>query len=514
MKRILAGLLSLCLLGSLLCGCIGEEAPYVPTGNGLTWDDGDSPAQTEGDDVPEQELVMMYYPGITMNPYQCTDYTNRTLFSLLYQGLFVIDENYNVSPMLCKSYRMTEDMRTYTFYIEDAVFSDGTPLTVQDVFASFTAAKESDVYKGRFIHVSKFSLTEDGGISFRLDTAYENFPQLLDIPIVKEAEVAYDRPVGTGPYYMEETTSGTRLRRRIGWWCEAELPLTATSIPLRVAESVTQIRDSFEFSDVGLVCADPNTDTYADYRSDYELWDSENGGFLYLGCNINSEIFSSPKVRAALTYAIDRDQIVQKYYHDFAHSAVLPASPLSPYYSSTLAKRYQYEPELFIQALEGAGKKGATIKLLVNRKDTLRLRVARFIAQALEECGLHVELVERSGDYYRYVLETGEYDLYLGQTRLSSTMDLTSFFAPRGAMRYGMSDAGIYALCKEALANRGNYFNLHQTIVQDGRLCPILFQSYSVHATRGLLSGLTPSRDNVFYYATGRTMADAFIAEE
>ena len=43
-------------------------------------------------------------------------------------------------------------------------------------------------------------------------------------------------------------------------------------------------------------------------------------------------------------------------------------------------------------------------------------------------------------------------------------------------------------------------------VAEDGRLCPVLFQTYNVHATRGVLTGLTPSRDNVFYYSLGKTM--------
>ena len=49
--------------------------------------------------------------------------------------------------------------------------------------------------------------------------------------------------------------------------------------------------------------------------------------------------------------------------------------------------------------------------------------------------------------------------------------------------------------------------------MDDGRLCPILVRSYSVYATRGLLTGLTPSRDHVFYYSMERTMENALIKE-
>ena len=509
MKRILIVLA--CLLVCVLSGCSSDETPYVPTGDGLSWEEDSQKDTTAPTQVQEQELVLVYYPDKTMNPFTCKDYTNRALFSLLYQSLFVVDANYEVYPLLCSSYIVSDDMKTYECFVdENATFSDGTPLTIHDVYASIQTARKSKVYKGRFQYLRGVKLGEgENSIIFQLGTAYENFPLLLDVPIVKAAEVEADRPLGSGPYYLENTTSGARLRRRTNWWCDPEMYITASSIPLVEAQSTTHIRDSFEFSNVGLVCANPGSDSYADYRCDYELWDCENGNFLYLSCNMESKVFSVPAVRSALTYAIDRDYIVSKYYSGFAHSATLPASPLSPYYSSRLASDYSYDPQRFIQALNDNYLSGAPIKILVNKHDTLRLRMAREIGKMLTDCGLVVEMIETTGDDYYYYLVVGNYDLYLGQTRLSATMDLTAFFATTGDMNYGgIEDASFYAMCREALANKGNYVNLHKMVADDGRLCPVLFQTYSIHATRGLLTGLTPARDNIFYYTLGKTMKD------
>lgn len=508
MKRLLA--LISCLLVLTLLGCTTTDAPYVPTGNGLALEDEsfqNTTAPTEN--TKEQELVLVYYPNKTMNPYTCTDFTNRALFSLIYQGLFTVDNNYNVHPVLCSSYTVSDDMRTYEFYVEGATFSDGSPVTVEDLYESLQAARESRVYKGRFQYVRSLRLNGNGGVIFQLGTAYENFPLLLDIPIVKASEINADRPLGTGPYYMENANTGMRLRKRTNWWCDAELPITASSIALREAESATQIRDAFEFSDVGLVCANPGSDAYADYRCDYELWDCENGVFLYLACNMESKLFSVPGVRAALTHAIDRDHIVSKFYQDFAHSATLAASPLSPYYNQRLAAEYEYDPAKFIEALNSNYLSGAPIKILVNKQDTLRLRIAREIGKMMTDCGLVVEMIEETSDTYYYYLTIKNFDIYVGQTRLSPTMDLTAFFGPNCPINYGdIADAAIYAMCREALANKGNYINLHKMVADDGRLCPILFQTYGIHATRGLLTGLSPARDQIFYYNLDKTMKD------
>ena len=505
MKRSI--LILICLLCLFLHGCDTKDSVYVPTGDGLYQEELETEATEAPEETPEQELVLVYYPNKTLNPYTGTDNTNMVLYSLLYQSLFVVDANYHVTPMLCSRYTVTENMKNYVFYIENATFSDGTPLTEEDVLASIQAARTSQRYKGRFRGVDSVQIGENGGIIFYLNTAYENFPILLDVPIVKAAEVELDRPLGTGPYVLEQTVAGDRLRRRADWWCDAELPVSSSSIPLVEAKSNNQIRDAFEFENVGLVCANPGSDNYADYRCDYELWDCENGIFLYIGCNMASEVFSKSSVRANLTHAIDRETIVSKYYRNFAHSATLPASPLSPYYNQNLASKYGYDPEKFTKAVTDSYLTGATVRILVNTADTLRLKIAREIGTMLEASGLLVEMMEHTGSDYFYYLGTGEFDIYVSQTRLSANMDLTAFFSENGSLRYGgLTDETFRVLCRDALANRGNYLNLHQKIMEDGRLCPVLFQTYSIHATRGLLTGLSPSRDNVFYYDLGKTM--------
>ena len=91
-------------------------------------------------------------------------------------------------------------------------------------------------------------------------------------------------------------------------------------------------------------------------------------------------------------------------------------------------------------------------------------------------------------------------------------MDLSAFFSTYGALNYGgLQNVTAHTLSKEALANHGNYYTLHEAVMEEGLLCPVLFQSFGVFTTRGKLSFLTPARDNVFYYSTGKTMADALV---
>ena len=516
MKKLTALVLCLGLLLSMTA-CVPENREFVPSGGELVMDAGSITGDDSSrQDIDSQELTLTYYPKRSVNPFTCNDYTNRTLFSLIYQGLFSVDQNYQAVPILCGQYEVSQDLMTYTCYLaEDITFSDGSGMTIQDVLASYQAAKNSSYYGGRFTHVSEMFI-RGSAIVFQLNTPMENLPLLLDIPIVPAEQVDAEIPLGSGPYSLHATITSGYLRRVADWWCQdsADLVVTADSIPLLAAESAIQIRDEFEFYDLDLVCANPCSDLYADFRCDYELWDCESGELIFLACNVaHRDFFSSSALRSLLTYAIDRETLSEKYYRSFARPVTLPASTYFPYYNLGLASRYGYDPEHFQEALASAPRPGRDLVLLVNSDDTLRLQAAREIAATLTELGLPTTTEALDSSDFLARVQAGNYDLYLGSTRLSPNMDLSPFFASGGALSYnGTSNSDLYELCLEALENHGNYYTLYQEVADDGRIIPLLFCGYAVYATRGLLSELEPARDQVFFYDLGLTLKDVQMA--
>lgn len=515
MKRLSAFMLALVLVGACFSGCGSKkEEAYVPTGRAL-YVEGQDLEEYLAEEKEPQELSLAYYPDRSMNPLIGNNITNRVLFSLMYQGLFATDRNNEPHPILCSAYQVSPSNMVYTYYLDSsAAFSDGTKVTINDVLATYQAAQTSDYYGGRFTHVTSMELSNDGGITFTLSTPYEDFSMLLDIPILKATELEAEHPLGTGPYSFSEGISGAHLSKVRDWWCGTEISATADSITLVVTADQAQIRDEFEFGDVGLACANPMSDSYAEYRCDYELWEIETGLMGYLGCNLESGVFSNDKVRAALTYAIDRTKILQQCYNGFGAVTTLAVPPNSPFYDKGLGSQGTYSPEKFRQVIKDEGLLGTEVVLLVNKSDSVRLQAARMIVSMLEEGGLTVTLEDWSTPYYKNKLTTDEWDLYLGQTKLSATMDLSQFFAPYGALSYGdMDDAACYSMAHEALENSGNFYNLHQLIKSDGQLVPILFRTYAVYAKRGLVDNLDPSRDNVFFYTLGKTLEDAMTID-
>ncbi len=525
MKRITALFLAMLLALGLFSGCSNsiDNSGYIPTGDAIIGEDEDPPEATVDEDT--QELTLAFYPTRSMNPLFGSDYTNRVLMSLIYQGMFAVDSQKNVTPILCSSYKVNPRQTTWTFYLdENAAFSDGSKVTIQDVMASYARARETDYYRNRFRHLLDMEITEDGGLAFYLDTPYENFPLLMDIPIVKANEVEAEHPLGTGPYLFYQDASGSTLQRVANWWCgDVKTPATDKTISLVEVSNAAQIRDEFQFGSLSLACTNPMSANFAEYRSDYELWSVESGYMMYIGCNVMySDFFEDGTLRTYLTYAIDRETLAKNAYNGLVDTVTLPCSPREVYYSKSLAKQYEFDSLKFIDGFRSFniprdektnGYK--TMRLLVNSDDSARVEVARDIAETLTDLGLKCEAMERSGVTYKNILYAATYDIYLGMTRLSPTMDLTEFFRPWGEMRWGgLPVESLYSMVKSTLENTGNFYNFHKILADDGRIIPVMFGYYNIYTQRGVVPDLAPARDNVFYYSIGKNMKDAQLETE
>ena len=520
MKRLIAILLACATLLGVFSGCGRkiDNSGYIPTGDAILLD-GQNPEDIMPEEEETQQLVLAYYPDRSLNPLFGSDYTNRVLMSLMYQGLFAVDNKKNTTPILAGQYYVSTNNRNWTIYLDErARFSDGSPVTPDDVIASYEYAMETDYYSGRFTHVVDVIKSDDGnGVTFRLDTPYENLALLLDIPIVKAGQTEAEIPLGTGPYVFTENEEGAFLQRVTNWWCgTTKIPARDESIELEPVSSTSQVRDAFQFNgdrSVSVVCTNPMSDSFAEYSCDYELWEIESGYFMYIGCNIlYSEFFDDGTLRTFLTYAIDRATLAQEAYGGMVYPVTLPCTPEETYYSNSLASNFQYDSLKFINKMANyrvpqEDHQDKQMRLLVNSDDSARTRIARSIAATLTDLGLPTKTLECNGFTFREAVKAQNFDIYLGMTRLSPTMDLSEYFRPWGELGYGgLAHETIYSMCLNALENSGNYYNLYKKLGEDGRIIPVMFGYYAVYAQRGLIPDLSPARDNVFYYTLEKTM--------
>ncbi len=509
LKRLLCFL----FLFVLLTGCTVTPAARETT----------EPAETETrEQNPEQPTPshngfgLTYVPEYGFNPYDCICITNRPVFSLVYESLFVLNNSFQPEPVLCDRFAVSETGTTYLITLcEGVTFSDGSPLTAKDVVASLKAARDSDYYGSRFSKVQEFIARDERTLEISLEQGYENLPLLLDVPIVKAGTQGDARPIGTGPYVFYEGRNGLSLWHNRNWWQDNRAPVEYDIILLTAAENPTAVRDSFEFGDTSLVCADLNAPNAVGYRCDYELWDCPTTTMVYLGFNLHGDLFSSQSMRSIVTHMIDRENLIKTVYKGFGKAAYLPCSPDSPLYDQELAVSYSYDEEAVAKVLRTTAVRSEEDAgvLLVCSADQTRVELARRLAETMTKAGIPMEVNSVDTETYKSRLERGRYDAFLGEIRLSGNFDLTEFFRADGSLCYGgIRSSEMEQLALDALENSGNCNTLFRGVMENAYFCPLLFKSYAVMANRGIIDSLQPAADCVFHLPGGRSLADASVS--
>ena len=513
MKKLIALLLAFALF---LCACATEKAP-APTDATVATEPTEATEETQ--ETPQKKEIsegfgLSYLPEYGLNPFTCYATVNRALISLLYEGLFTVNNQFRAEPVLCESFKMYNEGRSYVFTIDPtAKFSDGSPVTAADVEASIEAGRSCGIYMERLSHIDYYTVQEDGTLLVHVDTPFENLPLMLDVPVVKASTIKNPFPIGSGPYVI----AGQALVRSKSWNGVAAPAIDLDKIYLSSCKNSGDLRDDFEFGSTDLIYCDPNSPASVGYRCDYEVWEAPTTVLHYIGFNLYSGYFANDSLRRAVTYAIDREDIASKIYGGFALPSVLPCSPYSDLCDPKLAEDYSYAPTKYT-----AGLKESRVLVseeyeyhegifLVCSDDPTRVAAAEYIAQVLNDTGLRIVVSAVDHDTYMKKLDKGDFDFYYGETRMTANFDLREFFSKYGNVMYGsIKDSALVDLCDAAMENTGKYVELSARVMEQAPICPVVFKSYAIYVTRGKLVNITPSVDNAFHNAaSARSLADA-----
>ena len=497
-------LLSLLLCAALLLpGCSPQSAPASSQEGGGSSSQG---GVSSGEAVP---FALAIYPDYTLHPVLAENRANLTLAPLLYEPLFQLDQQFQPQAVLCQSYSVSEDGLTWTFLLRSGVtFSNGAALTGTVVADALNLARqEGSRYAQRLSCV--VSITgEDNSVTIVLSRPNRALPALLDIPIALDDS---QRPAGTGPYVLTETEGELSLTARAGWWQDKALP--AQELALREIHKADDLLSAFSSGDVGLVDVDLMGTNAMGYSGSYETWDYATTTLLYLGFNTQSGLCADPQARCALALAIDRDSIAQTDYARHAVAAALPIHPASSLYQEELAQSVDYNPEQLVARLEELEVPRRDLELLVNSENTAKLSAAQRIAYQLDAAGVPVALKSLPFEEFTAALQSGDFDLYLGEVVLTADFDLTALLSSDGALNYGRwQDSQFPALLSSFLQTEGSAreeaaYALYQYLCQQMPIAPICFKNGSVLTQWGRLSGLSPVRGNVFYQLENWTIS-------
>lgn len=173
-------------------------------------------------------------PRTGVDPAVATTARSMRMTELMHDPLFARDrDNKPVVPWASDSWEISDDYTVYKFHIRDGLrFTDGSPLTVEDVMFSFERMQASDLWKVRLLAVKSIEIEGDDTIVLTMD---RSFPEFMDLPgwnlgymIVSKAfcedgcDLNQPGAVTSGPYYLEEYVpkSHAVLRKNPYYWME------------------------------------------------------------------------------------------------------------------------------------------------------------------------------------------------------------------------------------------------------------------------------------------------------
>ena len=485
-------------MACLLAGCWQEE-PLEEPEDVLPPFEEEKPEGEKELALPER-FALPYMPGRTLDPVDCPDGMQQVAGSLLYEGLFRLDGNFEPQPCLCISYTHDETAVRYTFDRRPGVqFADGTPLTGRDIKAVLERARASERYRSRLEGISSISAGGDS-VTISLSSPNTALPALLDVPIVKSGEENSGVPVGTGPYFYAEEETGAYLISNQSWWKGGGQPVDRIAL-VEAADSAAMLY-RFSSHEVQLITADLTGLQAVSTTGSVGCVDAKTSVLQYIGCNTARAPLDQPALRRALSAGIDRANVANAFLSGHGSPAAFPVPPSSALYPVELEEGYSLDH--FAEALRLSGYSAERpLVLLVNEENSFKLAIANHLAERWSAGGVTVEVRALPWEEYAAALIAGDFDLYYGETRLSADWDLRSLLEPYGSLNYGhWSDPDTSRLLAEYAAAEDRTAAMRALcarLKEQAPILPVCFKSASVLTQTGTVEGLAPTAAEPFY---------------
>lgn len=337
------------------------------------------PASTPG------SLTVAYEADATsLDPGQVTDINTMNVLVQMYDTLVQLDANAEVEPSLATKWILSPDGRTYTFTLREGVlFSDGSPLTSEDVAFSFNrmlqaGAPGSDFGPfpfGKFFFggVSSVKALSPDTVSFHLASPNAGFLPALTTATAQVVNSAVALKLGktfalqgggSGPFMLAKWDRGTQLvlKPNPHYWGTKTGLQTVSWVPISDA---SQRVTALQAGTVGLAINPQPASIPRLEQTGFAVSQAAGPHVWWIGLNTRKAPLDNKLVRQAMNYAIDRDAIVEDLLYGTATPANQPISEGYPGFAPD-ANPYTYDPAKAKELLKQAGlPNGFSVDLFV-----------------------------------------------------------------------------------------------------------------------------------------------------
>lgn len=417
----------------------------------------------------------------TLNPLMTENLTYYHFSKLVFESMFELDNNLNISPLLAESYDIKNAGKTISIELKkDVKWHDGVDFNANDVAFTINTlkyAKANSSYSS-FFQTSQVDINTIVDVSiidsFNIDITFNDISsnnlELLTFPIIPQhifmdskdsfamaLQVDNYQPIGTGPYKYVKYEKFKNISL-ISFDDYREGKAYITNIDGKVLEDEELILTAFETGQLSM--ATTIGVDWDKYKSNKRIRAVEyiSNNYEFLGFNFEKEVFQGETglaIRKAINYGIDRQAIIRKVYLGHASQTDVPIHPDS-WLLSDEANTYGYSIEKAKEILKEAGwsdededgilanenGEKLSLRLLTNAYNQLRLNTTEMIAEDLKKIGFEVikdyepkfvdspgeELINAEWDNINNNLNSGNFDMVVSGWEMSFIPELSFMF--------------------------------------------------------------------------------------
>jgi peptide/nickel transport system substrate-binding protein len=332
------------------------------------------------------------------------------------EQLVFADKNSVLRPRIATSWKASKDAKSWTFKIRQGVkFHDGTPLTVDDVVATFERllgpnSQAQSSYKGVIGGVRKVDAST---VRFDLEGANGLFPYLTGqmtyqaIILPKSYQIPADltkpgewtsKMNGTGPFTLKENrgAAGFSFVANPDYWGGRP---AIDAVEVQVLEDQPRIT-ALQSGQIDLAVQISYQGAQQLKRGGQQVIATRTANHRLLNMNVNMKPFNDVRVRQAIALALNRPQLVQGLWGPYAE--IGNDSPMWPGYvftDKTVGQRRQ-DLAKARALLKAAGAENLKLTLSCYRSFEMP-DYAQRVAQALKQIGIDCQVkVYTSAQYF------------------------------------------------------------------------------------------------------------------
>lgn len=516
----------LLLLVTLLVACSNSEQTTVVVGGDNTPAHGDTFIEASIGDASN------------LLPVLSSDSASSDISSLVYNGLVRYDKNLKIEGELAESWEISEDNLTITFKLRKGVkWHDGAPFSSADVlfnYQLYTDPKTPTAYAESFKQVA--SVAAPDPFTFRVTYPQPYAPALISwgMPIhpkhlLEGKDVTKSplsrAPVGTGPYLLSEWSSGEKIVLEANPdYFEGE-PYIKRVVYRIIPDQSTQFLElktgSLDFMGLTPLQFDRQTETTT-FKRLFNKYNYLNFGYSYLGYNLNRPLFQDKRVRQALTYAIDKQEIIEGVLLGYGQAATGPYKPDTWVYNTSV-KKYGYDPAKAKQLLAEAGwsdsdgdgildkdGKPFAFTIVTNQGNDLRAKSGEIIQRRFRQVGVDVQLrIIEWATFLKEFINPGNFDATIlgwtgGPEPDQYNIWHSSKTGPRQLNFIGFKNAEVDEILEQGrrtfdLQKRKRYYDRFQDILAEEQPYTFLYIAEALPALAKRFRGIEPAPAGIRY---------------